>query len=429
MDIHSSSLTIDETTVLAGKAPSFELSMFDDADDRADIKFESTANSVISNAPLHLRFINVVNTAKIPFSFIAGPSQDVWTEDQGTLTWFETQLSPFSGDSPSLVVSQVGVLAQLENKISFDAKQHATGFTEILFFVSRNNDSLNEPTFTLKAIPLNSNVPSYLPSPPLSPQASGAQFLIPLDQLQATHEANLKKRKQVSDVFDNATELRRKAKRHGGESVAAAASVGGINVLVGHKKAKTVSKTQHEPLRPAARPHSRTSSFSGIQLEQSKRVLSRSPSMSSDTGRPLSRKGASDLPATKRSTLSRVSSLADTASTSERNKDAISRLVMAGMRLYGLTQRKKPTHVRRMSSMQAPSPVLSPADAEDVARAREQDEEYKLIYHQTYKAAVFAFRRNIQSTNLYAEPEKLRETVDELLALFCGNPLASPSLT
>jgi hypothetical protein len=79
--------------------------------------------------------------------------------------------------------------------------------------------------------------------------------------------------------------------------------------------------------------------------------------------------------------------------------------------------------------MQAPSPVLSPADAEDVARAREQDEEYKLIYHQTYKAAVFAFRRNIQSTNLYAEPEKLRDTVDELLALFCGDPLSSSGLT
>lgn len=73
--------------------------------------------------------------------------------------------------------------------------------------------------------------------------------------------------------------------------------------------------------------------------------------------------------------------------------------------------------------MQAPSPVLVPGDAGEEARAKEQDEEYKLIYHQTYKATVFAFRRDIESRDLGKEIEGVRDTVDKLLAIFCSDPL------
>jgi hypothetical protein len=133
--------------------------------------------------------------------------------------------------------------------------------------------------------------------------------------------------------------------------------------------------------------HSRTNSTSGGTAEQNRRLLSRSPSISSDI-RPLSRKGPVDS-MSKRSSLSRVSSLNENASIEARNKDTISRLVMAGLRLYGFQPRKKPSHSRRVSEVNAQAPKsggesLTQEDAE-------RDEEYKLIYHQAYKGTVFAF--------------------------------------
>lgn len=302
-------------------------------------------------------------------------------------------------------------------------------FSEILFFVESTDaaqgQGLDASPLTLKAIPLNSAMPSYLPSPPQSPVNVGddcdAQLLPPLEQLQATALANERKRKQVSDVFDEATERRRRAKRHGGESVAAAA--GAVNVLVGQKRPKAPVKAQTPASAKAAassRPHSRTASFSAAQTEPPGRPLSRSPSMSSDI-RPVSLKGIVEATTmSKRSSLSRVSSLADTATIEERNKDAISRLVMAGMRLYGLQQRKRSGHARRASEVNSQAQSGADGAYQD---AKDKDEEYKLIYHQTYKGTVFAFRRAIVRETLYSQPEVLQETVDKLLAVFCSDPL------
>ena len=444
-----------------------------------------------------MEFLSLVDTSKIPFSFIAGPAQDVHTNDEETLAWFAEQLSPPSpSDGPVHTVNaalklRTGVLARVLDD-STRIKTVVPTWTEILFFASPfratglpSRDLVEEEkqTFTLKALPLNSAIPSYLPSPPLSPQPSSiptsgtehvieAEFLPPLEKLHATAVANQRKRKQVQDVFDEATERRRRAKRHGGESMAAvAAAAGGVNVLVGRKGAKTgpaprvrndetlMSRCAPVSVPPPKRPHSRTTSVSGIPSEAIRRPLSRSPSMSSDhnpiiSGRPPSRKSTGSAIAipdplpTKRSNLSRVSSLTESATTEERNKDAISRLVMAGMRLHGLSQshRRKTAsaqgHIRRSSQLLSNSPVLSPVpvlmsistsavdrDAEDEVREkeRERDEEYKFIYHQTYKGVVFAFRRCIGVRQLWMGEEVVgvQDVVDKLLGIYCADPLGA----
>jgi len=97
---------------------------------------------------------------------------------------------------------------------------------------------------------------------------------------------------------------------------------------------------------------------------------------------------------------------------------------MAGMRLYGYQQRKKTNIVRRGSA----SPSSGDAEAEQESAEAAKDEEYKLVYHQTYKGAVFAFRRSIASTPLQTQPNKIRDTVDRLLAIFCTDPLAAPEV-
>ncbi|KAI9772851.1 MAG: hypothetical protein M1840_008733 [Geoglossum simile] len=94
-----------------------------------------------------------------------------------------------------------------------------------------------------------------------------------------------------------------------------------------------------------------------------------------------------------------------------RNKEMLSRIVMAGMRIYGLQQQKKPNKLRGISD----GPVT--ADSQ----ASLEIDEYKLVYHQTFKGACFAFRRHIATTPL--KQGYMRDVVDKLLAVFCNDPL------
>jgi hypothetical protein len=126
------------------------------------------------------------------------------------------------------------------------------------------------------------------------------------------------------------------------------------------------------------------------------------------------------LPAVaKRSGLSRVKSVSTlpdkaTVDTVEnRNKELISRIVMAGMRLYGYSQSKS----RRSRSGSVSH------DNHESSDAQQSDEEYKLLYHQVFKATCFTFRRQISDMALLGQSEALRETVDKLLAVFCTDPL------
>jgi hypothetical protein len=75
--------------------------------------------------------------------------------------------------------------------------------------------------------------------------------------------------------------------------------------------------------------------------------------------------------------------------TASRNKEALSRVVMAAMRMHGLQQRKK-----NRSRHESVAPGIEDSrdlGAETAAEEVVKDEEYKVMYHQTYKGAAFAF--------------------------------------
>ncbi|KAK3672847.1 hypothetical protein LTR78_007200 [Recurvomyces mirabilis] len=243
-------------------------------------------------------------------------------------------------------------------------------------------------------------------TPPSSPGAHDvdqeAVFLprVGTEAQDIVHEPPVRKRKSVNDTFDQAAERRKKARRGGGGGVAAAAAV---------KQEFSFPSLDH---RRAA-----SGSDSQITAAQS-RPPSGSPSISSS--RPGTARLGSEAP--KRSGLSRVHSAAlaapeDTIET--RNKEIISRIVMAGMRLYGVSQSKRPKS-RTGSTLASPAVdvTFEVLDAE-----RQQDEEYKLVYHQVYKATCFTFRHHIAIDNLSARSEALRQTADDLLGVFCNDPL------
>lgn len=134
------------------------------------------------------------------------------------------------------------------------------------------------------------------------------------------------------------------------------------------------------------------------------------------------------------STLSRVmsaaSDLTDTFPEAEdletRNKEVISRAVMTGLRFYGLQSRRKAGHLRKGSSgsFKSPGPTSAGDDAKRETDEAQEDEEYRTVYHQTYRGVICAYRHHMNSRTLTQQPEALQDTVDSLLAVFCRDPFA-----
>lgn len=90
---------------------------------------------------------------------------------------------------------------------------------------------------------------------------------------------------------------------------------------------------------------------------------------------------------------------------------------MAGMRIYGLQQpRKKSISALEMAENQA---SLTPS----IGTVREHQDEYKAVYHQTFKAAAFVYRN--QWSSMVLGQEALRDTTDTFLRSFCQDPLST----
>jgi hypothetical protein len=262
-------------------------------------------------------------------------------------------------------------------------------------------------------------LPANLPSPPLSPALEDCETIpaifLPQSLLQASetiHEPPTKRQKTAPSSLaslDQAKARREAARRAGGESVSAAAAKPDLS-------------------------HRRISSNANAPLQT--RPLSRSPSIVS------SRPGSVRVPNTtesKPSTLSRVQSLSGipveatpeatiAANTETKNKDAIARVVMAGMRLYGLSQSNRKIRDKQQQRSGSASPAIAVDESitpEALEAERKNDEEYKAVYHQVYKGVCFTFRAHMQTMLLQGYTDALREAADKLLAMFVNDPLAN----
>lgn len=384
-----------------------------------------------------LQFLSIVETTHIPLYLAVGSPFSVSTSSPDTERWFHDiflnqvlRHKDYNGarwweaarqDSP------LGVLVAVPgaNNVLQSSKPRVT---ELLFYASRSENVFGTPqtpcssfqspnhagsdgsepqtTLNVHAIALSSDLllPAQTTTPPASPIPDdgeiGAYFLPHSFSLGAEviNEPPVRKRKNATDAFDRASERRKKARRKGGEGVSFAAA--------------TKADTQTAPV-----SHRRCSSNTQPAPLQTK-PLSRSPSITS------SRPPTAVPSAARPSTLSRVQSVTaipDAPDIETKNKDLVSRIVMAGMRLYGLSQSK----IRKSrASSSAPSPAVD-ATFEELEAERRNDEEFKLIYHQAFKGTCFAFRAIIAERNLQLWSEAIRDTADKLLAIFCSDPLNS----
>ena len=390
-----------------------------------------------------LSIATLIDPSLVPFHLVAGPALEVYTGDDESQTWILERLLAGSASSvgqsslgrTSHWQSDTGILLQVEG----EAKNASSGpeVTELLLYAastglpgcvpaapltpprSSSPETGHEhqkpasfpPNVKVLALPLSSYIYRQLnaqPEPPTPPPDAACpetegRFL-PLDLV----GSDSRKRETLDALFDDATRQIKKAKRHGGQTVAKVMAGQSQGAPAGEPPTMRVRK-QPKPLQRVA-PLPRSKSISSLHDMVGGRPASR--------GDPVAR--------TKRSALSRAVSTGDLRSPSvegsagvsvveQANKRALSRIVMAGMRLYGLSQRKRADRSRTGSEALTPTvpnvPPLTPMEEED---------EFKLVYHQTYKAAAFAVRRQIGSETL--SQVLLRDLVDRLLAIFCSDP-------
>lgn len=365
-----------------------------------------------------MQFLSVVEIAPIPlYLAVASPlsisTQDSRTEqwlrktflntllnqdDQSTSRWWEASRP----DSPLGIL--VSVLLPDD-----PARAKTPCVTEVLLYASSYRTERGPPSssigsslsennaLSIKAMALSSDLICQTTTPPASPVIEHAPtdgvFLpsrFPTEAVQV-NEPPVRKRKSATDAFDEATERRKRSRRKGGEGVSTTA----------------VTKIETQP----------ATSGNRRQSSDTQGQLSRSPSVSSS--RPPTAINVGSRP----SALSRMESVSNAPAaqdTESKNKDLISRIVMAGMRLHGLSQSKK--RKSRVGSS-VPSPAVD-GTFEELEAERKNDEEFKLIYHQAFKGTCLAFRSTIATKPLQSATDAVRDVADRLLSIFCGDPLA-----
>lgn len=338
-------------------------------------------------ATAHFQFYSVVDISCIPLALCIGPLLDVNTSTTEANLWFRDVLQSHLTLKESYEHRHhperlcVGILTGPVDGLCGKALLGTACVSEVLFFAVRAHIgdagyaksaslSSDRPVkYQLKAVRLCSDILDASAASQLTLPTSPSNTALPgygqdhgqyLEPAWSNHAATLigtKKRKTALDAFDDATD-RLTSKRR--------------------EQCRAIRATSPSHLDPSA--------------QQTK---------------PLQRSFSASLSQVREQTPTLFTAQPDSKlrnETETRNRDTVSRLIMAGMRLYGLS---------RDSSSTAGHTQIDNDGSND---------EYKAVYHATLKAVVFAYRKIIAQEPLQSQMAALQATVDQLLLLFCTGP-------
>ncbi|KAK2742985.1 hypothetical protein FQN55_007615 [Onygenales sp. PD_40] len=324
-----------------------------------------------------------------------------------------------------------------------------------------------------------------LPSPPPSPTPASLAEQEPFAEFLPDLHSPSPKRKRMASLFEAATEYHKKVRRKGGEAVAqlmarssssSASRLGnasftkikkepdtGVDMLKAHKpRTLSISRLtgamarQPSPgplahIRGSNTARPRTSSMSNSRRSTPVPSI-KDPALAQTGGRPMS--------SSQQNTATSPSEIIAT------NKALLIRTILTCMRLYGYHRTTKSTtnpSKRGVADPELDPPVvLGPmAESQPLSNSRpstattllaqstppdsDEDEDFKAMYHATYRAASFALRRYLKDVPPCAgaslpvvdedaqsavsdsvlvsvpvlEKEKATDLVDGLLKLFC----------
>ena len=421
-----------------------------------------------------MEFLAVVHVSDIPLYLAAGPALDVWSNDDLTeevLNRLFFTSGDFRDDADERAKpwwarpgqqSDRGILVRVEESGSEDGTSLASQTTELLLyatvFMAPKNEGLptpprsSSPAPTLLATETDQNgfdgfdTNSRLYALPLrrgfafaveldgksgvedAPTSPGKAYFLPSQKPVAApiQDTSASKRRKISNVFDDATKQRRKLKGRGGEAISRAMAEA-IPTGSPHARSEAV-QAEHSNDSQSTTVSNENAQVAGLHRRSFSRASSVGSMQSLAPSRPPSRRD-SFVPG-KRSGLNRVESvvsgpespsmLESDNSLEQQNRSALSRIVMAGMRMYGLQQKKKVSKQHCQNTVERDTPDSSSNFTQG------DPDEYKLVYHQAFKSACFALRTHL-AIGIVAQ-DAMREVVDRLLLLFCTDPLSKAGI-
>lgn len=418
-----------------------------------------------------LRFLAIVEAASVPLYLAAGPSLDVWTDNEATQDWLHHHLIDDSIDGggestefwweSSGKQSQYGILLGVKDGQDGGAR-NGLEITEVLLYaaISPSLDQGYAPpsppassspgregqlageakSLRLYALPLSSHIFKSLDQLPSLEQTDtqlsneGCYLPMPRDDLPQLQTQHAPKRAKIETLFEDAAKNRRMQKKRGGGGVAQAMALeeNGFDIRAMPSPSlpnPVSSEEKHSTAPPARTPLSRASTTgsltSRVTIPSTARPqASRRPTLTNGPRSSLHRVESAGPPS-----LDGGNSPAPEDSTNDvenQNKTALSRVIMAGMRMYGFQpQRKKSvSSITTATETQSQAAAIPTVDGGPTT-AGAQDE-YKAVYHQTFKAASFVFRKHWARRAV--GQEVLRDAVDGFLARFCQDPFAENGL-
>jgi hypothetical protein len=415
-----------------------------------------------------LHYVALVEIAAIPLYLLVRPHLDIWTHDDETEQWLVRCLLPnlndeLSVNDPSANLtrpwwlrpaqqSDRGILLEVMNGAS-DSGNPGGVITEFLIYATvlkppEPKGALSTPpassspqgvnwrdegshegliqNIRIRAVPLASTAhplqyAHQVNQSPTNHLVDGEARFLPAISSNVAAFPNLPpKRQRLVDLFEDAAYQRNRLHRRGGERVSKA--MAGLN-------GPTLSLEKSQVLEPDGLRFG-GQVYSNGRTQRGVGELSQAPSISSIRGvepsRPLSRtQGFADGKTSGLHEVENAASLGkspllrtETNKIEEQNKSTLTRIVMAGMRIYGLQYRKKSVKLQMETDSGNDSLI------HDLSIPRGEDE-YKMVYHHTLKAATFIFRTQLNQELI--NQATMGDVVDQLLALFCTDPLATES--
>lgn len=261
-----------------------------------------------------------------------------------------------------------------------------------------------------------------LPSPPLSPTDTpneDVQFAEFLPDFRSPSP----KRKRVATLFESAAQHHRRVRQKGGEAVSqmmagSQQSIPGIKREseepsgVGRaQRSKSVSGNinpgRQLDLRPGvSRPNS-ARGLHGLRKSTPSAFLESTSGQRISSPHPPERDGSA------------LQKNADAIITE--NKNIITRTILTCMRLYGFNRPRAGKHGAADLDGQFEKDSGTPAPEGSMAASVEEDE-FKSMYHATYRASTFALRKYLKESSDRTPPldkGKAMGYIDEFLRLFC----------
>ncbi|KAL8916991.1 MAG: hypothetical protein Q9208_008246 [Pyrenodesmia sp. 3 TL-2023] len=422
------------------------------------------------NASLH--FLATIEASGVPSQLVAGPLLDVWTSVEETREWLHQRLigntvlneNEDENEDRSLQPwweasgkqSRHGIL------LGVQCDHGQTGgkgpeITEVLLYAAAarspqhayappspppssspgREGRLSGEEFSLRlfALPLSSKILEDLeqipedPRAALRPRGESLHYLsTPPDGQPSRQDDHVPKRAKIETLFSDAAQNRRQQQKRGGEGLAKAMAGMGNGIAMPALPSPT-------PLQPVQSKENRPPASTGRAPLSRALTTGSVASQRSDT-QPVSRLQDLRRPSLmsgQRSSLNRVSSavaapVQNTISpvpedskndVEQQNKNTLSRIIMTGMRMYGFQPQRK----KSISSIaDSQSQLLSSVRDATPTGVDDRQDEYKAVYHQTFKAASFVFRK--YWANRLVGQDILRDTVDGLLGRFCQDPFA-----